>query len=105
MDSSTSVQETLVSVPPCCPKEKVQNASDKQLIKHQEHMAKWKDNFENIDSEEDFYSKVEQFLAFLVSVIFRSAFAHDTLAPSQDSWCGEPSVTTRGHIWCFCRVN
>ena len=30
----------------------------------------------------------------LVSVIFRSVFAHDTQASPQASWCGGPSVTT-----------
>ena len=40
----------------------------------------------------------------LVRIIFRNAFAHDTQAPSQASWCGGPSITTRGHIWCFCMV-
>ena len=39
----------------------------------------------------------------LVRVIFRSAFAHDTQAPSQASWYGGPSVT-RDQICCFCRV-
>ena len=34
----------------------------------------------------------------LVSVIFRSAFAHDTQAPPQASWNEEPSVKSRGHI-------
>ena len=29
-----------------------------------------------------------------VSVIFRIAFAYDTQAPPQASWCGRPSVTT-----------
>ena len=38
------------------------------------------------------------------TLIFRSAFTHDTLAPLQASWCGGPSVTTR-QIWYFCRVN
>ena len=40
----------------------------------------------------------------LVSVSLRSAFAHDIQAPPQASWCGGPSVTTRGYIWCFSRV-
>ena len=40
----------------------------------------------------------------LVRVIFQSAFAHDTQATPQASWCGRPSVTIRGHIWHFCRV-
>ena len=40
----------------------------------------------------------------LLSVTLRSAFAHYTQAPLQASWCGGPSVTTHGHIWCFCRV-
>ena len=40
----------------------------------------------------------------LASVIFRSAFAHDKKASPQGSWCGGPSVTTRGQIWCFFRV-
>ena len=65
----TSIQETLVSVPPCPPKEKVQNISDEKLIKYHENMTQWKGNFENIDSEEDFYSKVEQFSAFLANAI------------------------------------
>ena len=37
-------------------------------------------------------------------VIFRSTFAHDTQVPPQASWCRGPSVTTRGHVWCFCSV-
>ena len=41
----------------------------------------------------------------LVSVIFRSAFAHDTQAPPQASWCVGAIVITRGRIWCFCREN
>ena len=40
----------------------------------------------------------------LVSVIFRSVYAHDTQAPPQASWCERSSVTTRGHIWRFCKV-
>ena len=32
----------------------------------------------------------------LVSVIFRTAFVHDTQATPQASWCGGTSVTTRG---------
>ena len=38
----------------------------------------------------------------LVSVNVWSVFTYDTQAPPQASWCGGPSVTTRGHIWCFC---
>ena len=35
----------------------------------------------------------------LVSVIFRSAFAHDTQAPPQASWCGEAiSYNSRSHL-------
>ena len=41
----------------------------------------------------------------LVSVIIRSAFSHDTQAPPKFSWCGGPSVITRGHSYCFCMVN
>ena len=41
----------------------------------------------------------------LVSVLFRSAFAHDIQVPPMASCCEGPSVTTRDHIWCFCRVN
>ena len=37
----------------------------------------------------------------LVSVIFRTVFAHETQAPPQPSCCGAPSVTTRGNIWCL----
>ena len=40
----------------------------------------------------------------LVNIIFWSAFPHDTQAPPQASWCGGPPVSTRCHIWCFCRV-
>ena len=40
----------------------------------------------------------------MVSIIFWSAFAHVTQTPPQASWCGEPSVTTRCHIWCSCRI-
>ena len=40
-----------------------------------------------------------------MSVIFQSAFAYDTQATPQAPWYGEPSGTTRGQVWCFCRVN
>ena len=42
--------------------------------------------------------------AYLMGVIFRSAFVHDIHAPPLASWCGRPSVTTLGRIWYFCRV-
>ena len=34
----------------------------------------------------------------MVSVIFRSAFAHDTLAPPQASWCGGINYNSRSHL-------
>ena len=34
----------------------------------------------------------------LVSVTFRSAFAHDTQAPPQASWCGGISYNSRSHL-------
>ena len=40
--------------------------------------------------------KVHMYGVHLVSVILRSAFAKDTLAPPQASWCEGSSVTTRG---------
>ena len=40
----------------------------------------------------------------LVSAIFQSAFAHDTQAQPRLYGVEGPSVGTRSHIWCFCRV-
>ena len=35
----------------------------------------------------------------LMSVIFQSAFAHDTQAPPQASWCGEAIIyNSRSHL-------
>ena len=34
----------------------------------------------------------------IVSVVFRSAFAHDTQAPTQALWCGAISYNSRSHL-------
>ena len=47
---------------------------------------------------------VHVYIVDLMSIIFQSAFAHDTQALPQASCYGGTPVTTRGHIWCSCRV-
>ena len=67
--------------------------------------VKWRSSVMRVGSVCMWVMDIHMYGIDLVSIIFESAFTHNTQALSQASWCGRPSVTAWGHIFCFCRVN